>query len=170
MSEPGRPSTYSDELAKAILERVADGESLRSICRSEEMPGRTTVYRWAIDDIGGFRDQFARAREMRAHMLEDDLTEIADDGANDWMERNDPNNPGWVANGEHLNRSRLRVDTRKWIASKILPKVYGEKITQEVVSENVHRVMSETPTTQADWAAKYSNGAEPVTVPSDDAT
>jgi len=89
-----------------------------------------------LDNIEGFRDQFARAREIQAYVLEDDLKDIADDGANDWMERNDPENPGWVANGEHLNRSRLRIDTRKWVASKILPKVYGEKLTQEVVGAN----------------------------------
>ena len=132
----GRPTIYSEELALIILERISDGESLRSICKAEGMPGRTTVYRWSLDNVEGFRDRFTRAREMRAYMLEDDMTEISDDGTNDWMERNDPDNPGWQVNGEHLQRSRLRVDTRKWIASKILPKVYGEKVTQQFVGAN----------------------------------
>src|SRR3990172_7086066 len=54
--------------------------------------------------------------------------DISDDGTNDWMASNDPENPGYRVNGEHIARSRLRVDTRKWIASKLKPKKYGEKL------------------------------------------
>lgn len=54
--------------------------------------------------------------------------EIADNGLNDWMERNAKEDKGWVANGEHIQRSRLRVDTRKWFLSKVLPKLYGDKL------------------------------------------
>lgn len=132
----GRPTSYSQDVAEVILERLADGQSLRSICAIEGMPGRTTVYRWVLDDVEGFRNQYTRAREIQAYALEDDLRDIADNGSNDWMERNDPDNPGWTVNGEHLQRSRLRVDTRKWVASKILPKVYGEKVQQEIVGPN----------------------------------
>jgi hypothetical protein len=95
------------------------------------MPSRPTVYGWVLDNEDGFSSKYARAREIQAHSLADDQVEIADNGSNDWMERNDPENPGWLANGEHLQRSRLRFDARKWAASKILPKVYGDKVTQE---------------------------------------
>lgn len=125
----GRPTIYSQTLAAIILDRLAEGESLRSICRDAEMPSRPTVYGWMLDNVQGFSAQYARAREMQAHALADETLQIADDGSNDWMERNDPDNPGWIANGEHIQRSRLRVDARKWAASKILPKVYGDKTT-----------------------------------------
>lgn len=122
-----RPSVYNPETALEILDRIADGESLRAICRSDHMPARSTINQWVIDDVEGFSVRYARAREMQAHALAEDTLEISDDGSNDWMLRNDPNNPGYDINGEHLQRSRLRVDTRKWIAARILPKVYSDK-------------------------------------------
>lgn len=70
-----------------------------------------------------------RAREAQADTLADELLDISDDARNDWMKRNHgDDDPGWVANGEHIQRSRLRVDTRKWIASKLKPKKYGDKL------------------------------------------
>lgn len=127
----GRPSDYSPELANAICLRLADGESLRSICRSEEMPDKSTVFRW-LDVHPVFCDQYARAREAQADALADEILEIADDARNDWMQRNHEDDPGWVANGEHVQRSRLRIDTRKWIASKLKPKKYGERLSTEL--------------------------------------
>lgn len=132
----GRPSVYSPEVASEILDRIAEGESLRSICKDERFPARSTINHWVIDDVDGFSIRYARAREMQAHALAEDTLEISDDGTNDWMKRNDPSNPGYDANGEHLQRSRLRVDARKWIAARILPKVYGDKISQEVTGKD----------------------------------
>lgn len=60
--------------------------------------------------------------------MADDVVEISDDGKNDWMQSNDPDNPGYRLNGEHQARSRLRVDTRKWYLSKLAPKRYGDKL------------------------------------------
>lgn len=60
--------------------------------------------------------------------MAEDIIEISDEGSNDWMAANDPENAGYRANGEHIARSRLRVDTRKWIMSKLAPKKYGEKL------------------------------------------
>jgi len=126
-----RPTIFTEELADAICERLAAGESLRSTCAGDDMPGETTVYRWLQSD-SLFRDKYARARETQAERWAEEVLSIADDGANDWMERNHPDNPGWVANGEHMQRSRLRVDTRKWLMSKLLPKKYGDKVAQEI--------------------------------------
>lgn len=118
---------YAPEIADEILRRMAEGESLRSICRSEGMPNREAVRLWVLENRHGFAERYAVARELQAHALAEELLEIADDGSNDWMARNDPNNPGYIENGEHLQRSRLRVDARKWLTSKILPKHYGDK-------------------------------------------
>lgn len=132
----GRPRIYAIETAEIILDRLADGESLSSICRSEEMPSRPSVHGWILDDIDGFAAKYARAREIQAHVLADDLVAIADDGSNDWMKRNDPENPGWQANGEHIQRSRLRFDARKWAASKILPKVYSDRVQNQQLDKD----------------------------------
>lgn len=123
-----RESTFNRETADIILARLSQGESLRSICRDLKSPAESTVRLWALDDVEGFAAQYARARELQAYALEDELLDIADNGTNDWMERHDPGNPGWAINGEHLQRSRLRFDARRWAMSKILPKAYGEKI------------------------------------------
>jgi hypothetical protein len=121
------PVRYSAELAEAICSRMENGESLRSICRDETMPSYQAVLKWR-SNVEGFDERYALARQAQAHALVDELIEIADDSRNDWMERNDPENPGWIANVEHIQRTRVRLDTRKWLASKILPKVYGEKL------------------------------------------
>lgn len=129
----GRPSSYTAELALVICERLVEGESLRAICREEGMPSQSMVFRW-LEANEAFREQYARAREMQADTFADELTEISDDARNDWMERHgekgEDGEPvkGWQVNGEHIQRSRLRIDTRKWIASKLKPKKYGDKL------------------------------------------
>lgn len=129
----GRPSSYTEEIATLILERLADGESLRTICSTDDMPHRSTVFRW-LSQNEEFRDQYAHAREEQADALFDELLEIADDGSNDWMERKnkDDQSLGWVENGEALRRSALRIEARKWMASKLLPKKYGDRTQMEV--------------------------------------
>lgn len=133
----GRPTDYCDSIADEICERLSDGESLKNICSSEEMPTRSTVYRW-MSLHEEFSDMYARAREQQAETLADEIIAIADDGSNDWMEKlgNEGEVIGWQLNGEHVQRSRLRVDTRKWAASKLMPKKYGDKISQEVTGKD----------------------------------
>lgn len=122
----GRPTDYNHQVADAICERLCDGESLRSICQDEDMPTRSTVLRW-VGLHEEFSAQYAEARKVQADSLFDDILTIADDGRNDWMKKNDPENEGYVFNGEHYQRARLRLDARKWMAGKLRPKQYGEK-------------------------------------------
>lgn len=129
----GRPSDFTPELAGTICDRLASGRTLRDVCRDDDMPDEKTVRTWALEDRGGFSPQYARAREIGYQAMADEVLEISDDGQNDWMERQgDDGKSMYVLNGEHVQRSRLRVDTRKWLLSKALPKLYGDKITQEV--------------------------------------
>lgn len=123
----GRPSAFTQETADNICERLADGESLRLICASEDMPSRSMVFRW-LAQIDSFRDQYARAREAQADVLADEILEIADDTTRDTIatEKN-----GVQPNSEWITRSRLRVDARKWLASKMAPKKYGDKLDIE---------------------------------------
>ena len=125
----GRPSSYTKEKADIICDRMMDGESLRNICQDEDMPNKGTVMRWLASNEE-FRDQYTRAREGQAEYWADEMVTIADDGTNDWMDKQNSKGEvvGVTANNEAIQRSRLRVDTRKWIAAKLLPKKYGEKI------------------------------------------
>ena len=125
----GRPSDYSEELADRICERIADGESVRNICLDDDMPNKATVFRW-LGKHEAFRDQYARAREAQSEHLADELLDIADDGSNDWMERRNADGEviGYVVNGEAIQRSRLRADTRKWLLGKLQPKKYGDSV------------------------------------------
>jgi hypothetical protein len=88
------------------------------------------VFRWLGDDrYAKFREQYARAREAQADAIFDEILDIADDGSNDWMERRrEDGSVDEVVNHEHIQRSKLRVDARKWMAGKLAPKKYGEKV------------------------------------------
>lgn len=115
--------------ADKLCTMMADGLSMREACKHEGMPDRGTFMRWLADEENSeLRHQYARACEARAENIFEDIFEIADNGQNDWMERNAEDDPGWQANGEHLQRSRLRVDARKWALSKMMPKKYGDKL------------------------------------------
>jgi hypothetical protein len=120
----GRPSDFTQEIADAICERIADGESLRAICLPEDMPARSTVFRW-LAAHKEFQYQYARAREEQADALFDEILQIADDGRNDSYTDDDGN-----VRTDHdvIARSRLRVDSRKWMAGKLRPKKYGERL------------------------------------------
>ncbi len=122
----GRPTIYTPELADAICERLAEGTSLRTVCKADDMPAAATVFRW-LRTNESFREQYTRAKDESADALVEEMTDIADDGHNDWMEVHHGEDVVWKANGEAIQRSRLRVETRKWIASKLKPKRYGEK-------------------------------------------
>jgi hypothetical protein len=126
-----RPTDYNPEITSDICVRMGLGESLREICRDEEMPDKSTVMRW-LAKYPEFRDQYAGAREAQADYYAEEILEIADDGSNDWMERKRGDETIEVENHEVLNRSRLRVDTRKWLMARMAPKKYGDKVTQEI--------------------------------------
>ena len=124
--KPGRPSIYSKALAETICRRIAEGKSLRSICSEDDMPAISTVMLWLFDDKHDeFSERYAQARRAQAELRADEIVDLADDSADDWTtdEKGKP-----IVDHEHIARSRLRVDARKWIASKLLPKVYGDKV------------------------------------------
>jgi len=133
----GRPTRDNEEIAEIICARLAEGESLNRICKDDGMPAESTVRLWALDPEHPFSAKYAKARELGYMKMADDLIDIADDGSNDWMIREGKDGePGWASNGEHIARSRLRVDTRKWLLSKMLPKVFGDKVSTEVTGKD----------------------------------
>ncbi len=107
--------------SKSVISILAEG------CDGHTFPNRLIFYKWLRDD-SELASNYARAKRDQADFLAEELLKIADDGQNDWMEKNDPNNPGYALNGEHSSRSRLRVDTRKWIMARMNPKKYGDRM------------------------------------------
>ena len=114
----GRPTDYSQGIAVKFCERVADGESVRSICADPDMPARSTIFKW-IGAHPEFTDQYARAREIGAEVKFDELEELAA-----------------TATPECVSVVKLQVDTRKWALSKMLPKKYGDKVQTDHTSSD----------------------------------
>ncbi|MDP3845942.1 MAG: hypothetical protein Q8R10_05895 [Pseudomonas sp.] len=122
----GRPTTYTPAVASAICEKLADGMSLRKLCAQPAMPSMTTVLRWLVDETKPeFRLHYAHAREAQADLLAGEILEIADDSSGDTFTDKDGNTR---LDREFVARARLRVDSRKWLASKLAPKKYGDRI------------------------------------------
>src|ERR1700722_17426214 len=121
---------FNQSVFDEICESLATGQTLREICRRPGMPSHSTVLRWVADNHEGCANQYARARDAGCEVMADEIIEIADDGTNDWMQRQRQNGSiETVTNKDHLERSRQRIDARKWLLSKALPKKYGDKQT-----------------------------------------
>jgi Bacteriophage Sf6, terminase small subunit-like len=123
----GRPTRYTEKLGAQICALIMTGQSLREVCRREDMPSRSAVFSW-LAKHEEFADQYARACLIRQEEIFDEIFEIADDGSNDWMLRRDGDEAIEVVNHEVIQRSRLRIDARKWALSKMNPRKYGEKL------------------------------------------
>lgn len=119
-------TTFTQEIADSICEQIADGFSLREICAKEGMPHRATVFKW-LADIKGFSDQYARAKEEQAECMADEIVAIADE-ANTTIKHHDGGFTEVTFDSVAVARNRLRIDARKWVASKLKPKKYGERI------------------------------------------
>ncbi|WP_323380275.1 terminase small subunit-like protein [Delftia tsuruhatensis] len=132
-----RPSKFTLAIAERICERLSDGESLRSICMSEKMPSKATVFRW-LRNNEKFRDQYVRAREAQADAIVDEILDIADEDCTkvktDKHPRADADEDGMVEvvfDAVAVQRNKLRIDARKWLAGKLKPKVYGDRLAEE---------------------------------------
>lgn len=125
----GRPSDYTEELGSILCAQIAMGMSLRTVCKGEDAPSAVTFFTW-LRKHPEFLTQYEAAKAESAAALAEELLDIADDGTNDWMEIHDKDGAcvGYKVNGEHVQRSRLRLDTRKWLLSKLAPKKYGDKV------------------------------------------
>lgn len=130
----GRPTKYSIELVTEICGRIAEGESVRKICKDEDMPHRDTINEWLKDGrYKAFTDQYVRAKTDYADSMFEEILGIADDGTNDFMERTrEGGGVHIVCDHEHIQRSKQRIEARKWVLGKLMPKKYGDKITQDV--------------------------------------
>ena len=109
----GRPDMAFDEaIADKVLDMLADGLSLRAICRTNGLPSGAVVRKWLARNPD-FARQYAYAREEQADTLFDETLAIADAIGDD-------------ATNEQIRRAQLQIDTRKWLAGKLRPKKYGD--------------------------------------------
>lgn len=121
-------SLYTEELGADICGRIAEGQSLNSICKQSGYPHMTTVLRW-LQVHPDFLVLYQLSREAQAETMAEEIISIADDSERDTITDNDGNEK---MNAEFVARSRLRVESRKWLASKLLPKKYGDRVTQDI--------------------------------------
>lgn len=106
---------FSQDIADKICLEIATGSSLRKICKQEGMPCMATVFNWLADENNkSFLEQYTRAREAQADCYADQMFDIATE---------------CEADPAKINKARLEIDTIKWVASKLKPKKYGDKIT-----------------------------------------
>lgn len=120
-----RPSIFTEDLAAEICKRLSSGQSLRKICSENDMPNISTVMDW-LQRNETFSAQYTRAREAQAETLADQIVDLVD-------EEDDP------------AKARVRMDARKWFASKVAPKKYGDKIAQEVTGNMALTVITGVP-------------------------
>lgn len=124
----GRPSDYLPEVAADICSLLADGESLRKVCKRPGMPDKATVFRW-LAKHDEFRDQYAKATETRADAIFEDMFDIADDV---------------IPESAEVAKARLRIDTRKWALARMNPRKYGDKVTNELTGPDGGAIKVET--------------------------
>jgi hypothetical protein len=118
---------WTPELEEAICSRIAAGESVLSISKDPAIPSQDSIYRRIIND-SAFSEKYARAREAQMELMSAEILEIADDSSRDT--KTGPEG-GEYPDNEWISRSKLRVDTRKWLMSKLAPKKYGDRVQNE---------------------------------------
>ena len=125
----GRPTLYTDDIADKLCEALAMGSSMVKACSEEGMPSPRTVYKW-IREKEGFLQNYEKAKEDQADLFAEEVVEISDNAQGDYIAVEGV--PQLVS--ENIQRSRLRVDARKWTASKFKTKRYGDKIQNEITA------------------------------------
>lgn len=151
--KPGPKSTYKKATLDKICDRLSLGEPLAVICRDKGMPSRGTVYLWEKQHEG-VPERIARAREEGEDYLAAECLEIADNASNDWMERNG-DSPGYTLNGDHVQRSKLRIETRLKLLAKWNPRKYGDR--QQIDHQSTDGSMTPKPT-RIELVAPNDNG------------
>ena len=138
MAAKGRPTRYTKVLGEALCLEIAKGKSLRKACAEHPDLDASTVIGWVLNpNNAAFSKQYAHARRIQAELRGDEIFDIADDATLDQTKEvigtTEDGKPIEIkhVDHEHIQRSKLRVDTRKWYLSKVLPKVYGDKVEGE---------------------------------------
>jgi transposase-like protein len=125
----GGPVPYSAELADRVIGELMEGRTLLEVCGLPGMPTKGTVLMWARRDRDGFAARYKEAREIGSQIMVDELITIGDDSRRDHIRhRTDGGETEVVVDHENIHRSRLRCENRRWILSKALPRIYGDRL------------------------------------------
>lgn len=128
----GRPKgnpAWAEDWQEQFLERVRSGvRSVNSISKDDDMPSSYTIYK-VLDEDSEFAEKYARATTERADVMLEEVFDIADDNEGDVRKLSDGRE---IVDKDHIQRARLRVDTRKWAMGKMAPKKYGDKVDMTV--------------------------------------
>jgi hypothetical protein len=127
-----------EDIFNYVCMEIEKGRALRNVLKYENMPSTSTFYQW-LDNNSDKAKQYARATEVRADVIFDDILSIADENDNDTYVND---NGIEVVNNDVIQRSRLRIDARKWVLSKLNPKKFGDKIQTEHSGEVTTNVIS----------------------------
>ena len=136
-------SKRTPEIEERIINGLCDGVPLRELCRQKGMPNWRTVYDWISADEE-LAARIACARELGFDAIAEDILDIADDGTNDWVERKRKDgSTDTVIDAEHVQRSKLRIETRLKLLAKWNPKKYGDKNTTELTGADGGAIKTE---------------------------
>ena len=125
----GRPTMYCQDLTNRICVRLALGESIRSICKDDDMPAQSVIYQWLYRHPE-FAEQYTRAREEQAETHADQIVDIADETpALLEVKDKEGNIVDIKLDSAYIAWQKQRIDSRKWNASKQRPKKYGDRVT-----------------------------------------
>jgi hemerythrin superfamily protein len=151
-------STYDQKIADKICDRLSNGESLRSICSTKGMPAKASVFRWLTANAD-FRDQYARAREAQADALFDEIVDIANTPVMGKKEKYDADGKLIESStGDMIEHRRLQIEARKWVAAKLRPKVYGDKLDVDITGA-LDFVVSAKPVDEDQWLKDHGSGS-----------
>ena len=150
--------TYSPEIADELCALIAEGKSMRQITEQPGMPSRRAVLYW-LGRYPDFREKYECAMMLLAEFWAHEIIEIADDSSGDYVIAED-GRP--VIDHEAINRARLKVDSRKWLLSKILPKRFGDRVVADVTVRRDMRELSDAELLQ------IVQGSTPALAPPDD--
>lgn len=132
----GRPTIYTLKLAKQVCKALAiSTHGLRKVCQNNpNFPCADTILMWRLENKE-FSALYDNAKQHQIEALADDMLDIADDAINDYRQDKDGND---VIDSEHIQRSRVRIDTRKWLCAKLMPKKYGDRTITESTVKVTH--------------------------------
>lgn len=138
MNAVGRPRTGLDIVVQSyICEQLAKGRSLKLIAKDDKVSMSDGNIRYHLLTDSNFFEQYEEARNIGLDVMADELLEIADDGTNDFVEKENKDGSTFIkADVEHIQRSRLRTDVRKWYLSKLAPKRYGERMQTDITNSD----------------------------------
>lgn len=134
------PSTYTEEMAKRICFLTAtNATSMKKLCKQyPEIPSHETICRWRIQ-FPEFGEMYLEAKKSQAMLYADETIDIADDDSRDLLE----NDKGTVANAAAVARAKLRIDTRKWYAATLAPRMFGDKTQTEITLRRHEDILNE---------------------------